>query len=98
MTKAEIESNSSANKTKSIQIGVLLLGFGYFFGGPTYYKQLFPFEQNRSVKKNTFFGGSSQQSDELKPHNTLFQTFSLTANVVKIGDSITAGGRLQGGI
>ena len=91
MTNTERESNKSANKTKSILIGVLLVGFGYFFGGLTYYKQLFPFEQIRSVK-NIFFGGSLQQANEPKPRNTLFQTFSPTANVVMIGDSITEGG------
>ncbi len=88
MTNRERESNSSANKTKSILIGVLLLGLGYFFGGLTFYQQLFPFEEIRIVK-NIFFGGNLY---EPKPRNTLFQTFSPQANVVMIGDSNIEGG------
>ena len=65
--------------------------FGYFWGGLTFYKQLFPYEQIRAIKHNVL-PVSSQQSNEPKPRNTIFQTFSPQANVVMIGDSITAGG------
>lgn len=91
MTSRERDGNSGANKSKSILIGICLLGFGYFFGGLTIYKQLFPYEHIRSVK-NIFFAGSLQQANEPKPRNTIFQTFSPKATVVMIGDSITEGG------
>ncbi len=91
MTNAEGKSNKRANNTKSSLIGVLLFGFGYFFGGLTVYKELFLFEQIRSIK-NIFFDDYLQQAYEPKPRNTLFQIFSPTANVVMIGDSITQSG------
>lgn len=64
-----------------------MLIFGYFWGGLTVYKQIFPFEQIRGVK-NALFG----QANQPKPRNTIFQTFSPQVSVVMIGDSITEGG------
>jgi len=87
----ERESNNGANHTKSILIGFCVLVFGYFWGGITVYKQIFPFEQIRYVK-NALLGGSLQQANQPKPRNTIFQTFSPQVSVVMIGDSITQGG------
>lgn len=68
---------------------VLIVGIAcYFWGGLTFYKQLFPFEQIRTVK-NALLGGSVVKVYGPKPRNTIFQTFSPRANVVMIGDSIT---------
>ena len=94
MTNAETKSSNSSNKTKSILIGILILCFGYFFGGLTYHKQIFPFEQIRIVR-NMLLGIFIQKNKDYKEpkiRNTLFQTFSPNADVVMIGDSITEGG------
>jgi lysophospholipase L1-like esterase len=74
-------------KSKYIFYSIFLFIFGYFWGGLTFYKQLYPFEQIRTLKY-TFFN----QTNKSKPRNTLFNTFSPNSCVVMIGDSITEGG------
>lgn len=90
-TVRERESNKGANKPKSLVIGFVVLLVGYFWGGMTVYKNIFPIEQIRYVK-NALLGGSLQEANQSSERNTIFQTFSPQVSVVMIGDSITARG------
>ncbi|GAB3391344.1 SGNH/GDSL hydrolase family protein [Azotobacter armeniacus] len=64
---------------------VLLVAIaGYFWGGLTVYKQIFPYEQMKLAINQVLV-----KTGEARPRNTLFQVFSPQADVVMIGDSIT---------
>lgn len=91
MKNAWKNGESRTKKTKQVVLGFLLLTLGYLIGGLAYHKQLFPIDQIRDAK-NLFFGGPLNQANDPKPRNTLFKTFSPTADVVMIGDSIIEGG------
>jgi len=80
------------------RIAIILLfvaAVGYFWGGFTVYKQIFPYYQLQ-ILKNKYVGGSPLSSPKSKHLNdqlqrSMFQTFSPTSDVVMIGDSLTAG-------
>ena len=59
-----------AKNTKNLAIGICLLGAGYFLGGLTVYKQIFPFEQIKIVKK-MLTGTHTEKS--ILPANTHWQ-------------------------
>ena len=81
---------SRAGWVRRALIAICLLSLGFFWGGLTVHKRVFPFDQVREVK-HFLTGNSSQNPAEPKPRNTIFQTFSPQVAVVMIGDSITQG-------
>ena len=88
MTNAQ-RKNSSSLKTTLI---VVVVGIaGYFWGGLTVYERLFPYEQVRAAYY-ALHDGPLGTVAKPNPRNTIFQTFSPQANVVMIGDSLTADG------
>jgi hypothetical protein len=93
-TERERESNSSANKTKNILIGICLLASAYFWGGLTVHKQIFPFEQMVMIKsmllsKPTARNGFEEVNTQNPDRRTQYLSFTPKADVVMFGDSIT---------
>lgn len=90
------ESNNGVNRTKSILIGFFVLAFGYLWGGLTVYKQIFPVEQIRLVKKvltgKYTANNSLPANPNWKERREQFEIFGRQADVVMIGDSITHAG------
>jgi lysophospholipase L1-like esterase len=85
-----------SGKYKNILIGVSLLGLGYFWGGLTVHKQIFPYEQIILAKKlltNKHVDDSKLQTNPNWPERReQFELFGRQADVVMIGDSITHAG------
>lgn len=92
-------SRSTRNTTttaKKLLAGLLLFSMGYLWGGLTFVKQIFPFEQLRFIKQAVFH----EPSEVMRPGpNTMwqerrdqFKLFGRQAEVVMIGDSITQSG------
>jgi len=85
------------NQTKTIGLNkaIALISaailIGYFWGGITVYRELFPFEYVRYIK-NKLAGGGLVMDGEIKPRNVMFQMFSPQSDVVMVGDSLTEWG------